>query len=267
MKTNSCISNTLFSTLTGAFLILILISVLSSCSKNETSPGADSFHEQFTAPIEKAHQAERWLEKGSIKTDIHIKFGGNTVIEATMHMQTSTGKTRLDVDENISAAFDGNDVWIAPNDTALARADFHVLTWSYFLAIPYKLNDPGTILEDRGIQSLGNKTYDTAMLTFEEGTGDTPDDWYLIYRNQETDMLYALAYIITYGKTSDEANQDPHAITYEDFETIDGVPVSTTWKFWGWDEETGLSEQQTGEGILSNIEFVEVPEGFYQQPN
>ena len=250
-----------------AFLIisiLLLTFVGTSCTTQKEN-ASTSFKSSFITPIEEAHNNEEWLNKSTFKADITITFGGNTALEATMYMHPASGKTRLNVDENISVGYNGKDIWITPNDSALARADFHVLTWSYFLAAPYKLDDPGTQLSDEGVSSLRGKDYDTAKLTFEAGTGETPDDWYMLYRDQETNKLFSMAYVVTYGKTLEEANQEPHAITYHDFKTIDGVPISTSWKFWGWSAESGLGEQQIGSGTLSNVAFVEVDDGFYKK--
>jgi hypothetical protein len=134
---------------------------------------------------------------------------------------------------------------------------FDLKTWAYFLKAPYKLNDPGTKISGEGAANMKGRSYDTAKLTFASGTGDTPDDWYMLYRNPESDRLQAMAYIVTAGKTVEEANKDPHAISYDDFEVIDGIPVAANWNFWGWNAAKGFSEETIGEARLSNIQFVE----------
>ena len=52
-------------------------------------------------------------------------------------------------------------------------------------------------------------------MTFDRGIGDAPDDWYVVYKDNNSDLLAALVYIVTGGGTSVEvAEEDPHTITY-----------------------------------------------------
>ncbi len=112
---------------------------------------------------------------------------------------------------------------------------------------------------------LYNEAYNSQKLTFKQGIGDAPDDWYIIYAHPEKHMINAAAYIVTAGKTKVEAEKDPHAIQYENYQLVDGIPLATTWTFWSWSEENGLIKQ-LGMAQLSDFKFVSITEPIFQPP-
>ena len=82
--------------------------------------------------------------------------------------------------------------------------------------LPFKLDDAGTTLrpmDEAALDARDDAAMRRAKLTFGTGVGDSPDDWYILYLNDD-DTLAAAAYTVTYGKTVAEAEADPHAIVY-----------------------------------------------------
>lgn len=237
---------------------LLLLSILYSCNTKESKP-------TFVSEIEKAHNKSVWDEKNLLKANIQVTFGGNTVLDGVMYMEPWVGNTRFDLTNGTSIIYTRDTVWINKDSANISRPRFHALTWPYFLAAPYKLNDPGTILSLKENNPLKDgDSYQTAKLSFKSGTGDTPDDWYYLYKDKKTDMLKAMAYIVTYGKEKKKAEEDPHAIVYEDFKEIEGVPVSHKWVFYAWEgEEKGISKQ-LGVTTLNNISFPEPDEQLFK---
>ncbi|WP_340152853.1 hypothetical protein [uncultured Marivirga sp.] len=104
-----------------------------------------------------------------------------------------------------SMLFDGQDIWLQPEDSLYEGARFDALTWSYFFMTPFKLNEPGTY--HSAVQSLPyteNQALKTNKMTFGENVGDAPDDWYMIYQNSEIDLLEAMSYIVTFDNRNAE---------------------------------------------------------------
>ncbi len=232
---------------------------------------ADEFQKAFVLPIEKAHNAAAWRTKDAVKATFRSTMGGKVRLEGTMLTNTTVSKTRLELKNGTVIVFDGKSCWLSPPDAGLERARFHSLTWPYFLAAPMKLRDPGSRLEDLGKLELLDREYDAAKLTFDAGVGDTPEDWYVLYRDPETNRLHAMAYIVTYFGNDAPPAKEPHAITYENFEEVDGIPIPMLWRFWNWSKEEGL-EEQLGQFEISNVEFVtpdadafKAPEGAVEQ--
>lgn len=222
----------------------------------------------FALRVESEYGADIWHGKSALEADLTVEFGGNTIIDGRMIMKTDTSRVRMEMKNGTVLVFDGEHAWVSPADAQFPMARFHLLTWPYFAAVPFKLRDPGANLQsERGRPTVGESQYDLARLTFEAGIGDAPDDWYLLYRNRETGTIDYMAYIVTYGDDAEAVqNAEPHAIRYEEFERIDGVLIPHDWHFIAWSEEDGPHGDRVGRARLSNARFVEPAVGAFDKP-
>ncbi|MFK7796776.1 MAG: DUF6503 family protein [Aureispira sp.] len=219
----------------------------------------------YVAAVEQAHQRAAFLAQEAIQFDIVLVFGGKERVNGTITALTNSTKARIDYKDGRSLIYDGEKVYAADAENAGSKR-FAAYTWPYFFLFPYKLSDEGTVWNPYEPTTLNEKTYRTQKLTFEAGTGDDPDDWYITYANPENNLLEVAAYIVTAGGASQEdAEKDPHAVSYSNYQEIDGVPIAQEWKFWGWTVEAGLTDQ-LGEATLSNIRFVKETDDFFAQP-
>lgn len=216
----------------------------------------------FVEPIQAAHGLPAWRARQAIQADIKVEFGDQVVLAGTLLFETWVGRVRIERTDGAVLVFDGQDAWVWPADAKADAARFDLLTWPYFVAAPMKLADPGTHITQLDPMPLrDNEILPAARLTFDSGVGDSPDDWYVLYRDPRNGHLVAMAYIVTYGgKDLQEAQKEPHAITYGDFETIDGVTISTRWQFWLWDANKGIHGEPLGRAQLSRVRFVDRPD-------
>ena len=222
----------------------------------------------FAKQIEQAHGHTAWQKRHAVAANITLDFGGNRLLDgADMRFNTAVGKARLEPDAQTTVVFDGETAWLTPADSDFSRPRFHVLTWSYFMAAPFKLRDPGANLEMLGERDLRGETYNAARLTFDPGVGDSPDDWYIVYRDKDTNRLHAMAYIVTYGKSREKAEQEPHAIVYENFADIDGVTLAKNWRFHHWSVDRGVYGEPIGKVRLENIRFIDPAEDTFTKPD
>ena len=230
-------------------LIAAIVSIgLAACQSKSTESidqeGSTNIKElkdtsAFYYSIEEAHNAEKWY----------------------------TQETRMESEDGTVMVFDGQNAYISPDTSSYQRARFDVLTWPYFLTAAYKLSDPGTNIEKQGNRQLDGVDFEAARLTFEANVGDTPDDWYVLYKDSTTNYLAAVAYIVTYGKGLEQANADPHCLTYENFVDFNGIPIATTWNLWTW-SEAGEISKLLGTATLSYFESVKMaPDLFSKSEN
>lgn len=211
---------------------------------------------EFVSSVEKTHQKEAFLSKEAITMNINVKFGGKDYLEGTLTQTTGGGNIKIKKKNGATIIFDGSKVYakgIAADKLGGAR--FDIFTWSYFLGLPYKLNDGGTKFSEAVSKKWGAQFYNSAKLSFESGTGDAPDDWYVLYQNPETKVLEGAAYIVSYGKGKEAAEKEPHAIKYDGFKTVGVVPFPTSWSFHMWNEKEGYGKQ-IGSVEISNIQFI-----------
>lgn len=208
-----------------------------------------------------AHAVAAFQQKEAIAMDISLFWGGQQRMEARLTTLTNSGKIRMDRADGTSLIYDGEQVYLSPDTAQWPRARFDIFTWHYFMMAPFKFNDPGTNWEDMGTMPLDSTTSDmpAAKLTFSSGTGDAPDDWYITYQDTQSELLKGMAYIVTYSSTQEEAEEEPHAIEYADYQSVDGIPVSREWHFRMWSEEEGMGAQ-IGRAVISNVSFVSDPD-------
>lgn len=228
------------------------------------------FHQKFADLIGKAHGADAYRSHAALRADVTVTFGGQVMLQGTMTFDTPVGKSRIETTDGAVMVFDGHDAWVTPIDAPIppGMARFHLLTWPYFIAAPFKLEDPGTHIDDAGQKPLDvHHIFPAGKLTFDPGTGDSPDDWYLVYRDPDTDRLAALAYIVTYGKDTHDAEKEPHVAVYEAFEEVDGVTLVTRMSMWNWEAGTGKVGEMLGQMELANYRFVEPDGGAFTKPD
>ena len=215
------------------------------------------FAADYAGPIEKAHGLDAWNAQSAFESGITVHFGGQKALDGKLITDPPGGKIRLEAVDGTVVVLNPEGVFQSPADSAFQGARFHILTWPYFIAAPMKLRDPGTHLKDLGKLPLNDgEKMPAARLTFDDGVGDTPDDWYVLYRDGKN-RLAGMAYIVTFGKDLEAAEKEPHAITYHDFQDVDGVAVPTRWQFWNWSQEKGIEGDPIGEVELRDPRFVQ----------
>ncbi len=215
--------------------------------------------------IEEAHNKQAFLSKQAVSFDLLLMFRGKERLKGKMTLSTDSEKGRIDFADGKKLYYNGNEVAYSEGFGEAKKVRFDAYTWSYFFLFPYKLSDPGTKWQAYESEQSGEAKHLTQKLTFEAGTGDDPEDWYIVYANKENNLIDYAAYIVTANKTREEAEKDPHAISYSDYEMVDGVSMAKTWKFWGWQSDKGLTDQ-LGEATLTNIQFVEPAADFFEAP-
>ncbi len=205
--------------------------------------------------MEKTLGVNEMKQAAGVSYDLNLIFGGTPRFVGKITQTTDMDKILLEQQES-TEVFDGDMVHVATTGELNTKsARFNALTWPYFFSLPFKLDDPGTKLEAIENQTVGDVVYRRAKLTFAAGTGDAPDDWYILYFDAE-DRLAGAAYIVTFGgKSAEEAVANAHAIQYHDYEQKDGVLFSRKWTFHNWNEESGWTDQ-IGEAEVSNIEVL-----------
>jgi hypothetical protein len=266
MKTNHrrTASRAFFITLLGALAMIAGCETDGSGSTASRAKSTDTM--SLAQRVADTHQRDVWSGQPAVTMDITVSFGGGTPIDGTLWYNHHTGQVRIDQNSGTTMVFDGRRAWVSPTSADAPGARFHLLTWPYFLAMPFKLDDPGATLTDMGMGTLDSQSRRMGRLTFGAGVGDAPDDWYIIYTDPMTMQLREAAYIVTYGKDAAEAAEEPHAIRYERYRMVGGVPIPMRWTFWNWSEARGIFGDPLGEVTLRNVRFAAPPEGAFDKP-
>jgi hypothetical protein len=247
-------------------LTLLLLAFLSGANGQVLSKQPLETASNFVEQIQKAQHVDQFFQQKAVAFDIETTQNSKTTT-ATLTTLTSSGKMRLQYADGKTVVFDGKKIWLNAGDaTANRQARFDIFMWQYFFMAPFKMDDAGTNWQLLTEKTLDDTEYARAKLTFKNGTGDTPNDWYIVHRNKATDYLAAMAYIVTFGKPIAEAEKKPSGITYADFITVEGVPFATTWKFWKWSEQRGFFDPK-GSAKIKNIRFLKPTADTFAPPS
>lgn len=249
-------------------LFFLLIITLTSCQSETIEETGVKIAEGAVGKMEQAHQKTAFWEKAAIQFDLKLIFGGREAFNGNMMLWTDSSRGIVTRADSNQVYFVKDQVYHAPDHPNPKGARSTAYTFSYFFMLPYKLSDAGTVWTAMGDKKSEGKMYATQRLSFETGTGDAPDDWYLIYPEADG-LITVAAYIVTGGGSSqEEAEKSPHAIKYEGYESLDGIPIARKWSFWNWNEAEGITEK-IGEAELTNVRFltkgeskVDVPEAW-----
>lgn len=245
------------------YILVLIAFIIASCSKQNDQKHKEieevkksEIVKPIIRSIQTAHQSNEFAKKEIVSFDIKLIFGENERLDARIYSATNSSKVLVEKSNGTQLFFDGNDIWIHPTDSLYDGARFDALTWSYFFMAPYKLNDPGTKHTSPKLLPYENSdSLLTTKMTFADKIGDAPDDWYIVYQNNESELLEAMAYIVTFGgRDQEKAAQNPHAISYANYKEVEGIPFAHEWYFWNWSEEKGLQDQ-LGSAIITKIQF------------
>lgn len=240
------------------FLILLLF--LISCTHTPTP-----LPNKTIAQVESAHQKTKFLENEAIQFDFLLSFHKKERFHGKVVLLTNSTKGMLCTDDGDTIIYVNNRVFHTPDISKPEKVRFDAFTWPYFFLFPYKLSDPGTNWSSYPNNKLNNTSYIAQKLSFQDGIGDAPEDWYIMYADSNTKRIDVAAYIVTANKSREEAEKNPHAIQYLNYEGINDIPISTQWLFWEWDEKTGLHDT-IGEASLRNITFLTVDSNYFSPP-
>ncbi|MCM4159760.1 hypothetical protein FHG64_15550 [Antarcticibacterium flavum] len=254
------------------FLCLLLISCNQSSKENPGTSNLNSYElslteaKAFVHSIEEAHNKEDWDKEEIVSFDIQLLMGGEERLKARIYTFTNSSKIRVDKKDGSSLIFDGKRVFQSPAAAPVNGARFDMFTWQYFFAFPFKLSDKGTNWELKEKETMKDISFPKAKLTFDATTGDAPDDWYILYKEPKSNLLYAAAYIVTLNTKKEIAEEEPHAIVYHDYELFKNIPIATRWTFHHWNDTEGIGEQ-IGEAKIENIEFPTLKRNFFEAPD
>jgi hypothetical protein len=238
-------------------LLLILISVV-ACKKNEQP-------KDFVTEAETAHLKLKFLKKDAIQYTIVASFGGQEWINGIMTLATNSEKGKIEFKNGSQIIFNGSSVFYSKEIKDNSNVRFDAYTIPYFFLLPYKLSDQGTVWSHYQNKEKDSLSFNTKKLSFVAGTGDAPDDWYVVYTNKKTNLIEKTAYIVTFGgATQTEAEKNPHAIEYLNYKMIDGIPVATIWKFWSWQKDIGF-QKELGSAEISNLKFIKTTPDFFKK--
>lgn len=190
---------------------------------------------------------ERWASFGALEFDLRK---GERTEHVLVDLHSRSHKLS---GEGYSIGYNGRDMWIAPDSSAYpGNARFYSSLDFYFFSLPFVLADPGAMHEPVGRRVLGDETYDVVKVSFEPGTGESPDDYYYTHFDTLSGQLEFLLYTVTFG--DGQPNEQYYGRAYE-WQEVDGLTVPASTTSYRWDSEQDTLGQQRSITQYSNVTF------------
>ena len=160
--------------------------------------------------------------------------------------------------DTYEVGYNGQEAWTSNAEALGLPADFYYATPFYFFSLPFVFADPGANVESLEPQELDGTTYDVIRVTYGQDVGDSPDDNYVAYFNQDDHTLKLVHYIVTHpavmqGQSADELPRS--AIVYETMQEAGGLQVPQTASFYAWQD--GTLGEKSGTIRFENVSFSE----------
>ncbi|MGB3585541.1 MAG: DUF6503 family protein [Tunicatimonas sp.] len=161
----------------------------------------------------------------------------------------------------------GKQAWVRPAD---ANVPYNTRFWSltpyYFVGIPFVLADDGTNFELLGEQTHRDRPYDAVKITFGENIGDAPDDYYVVYIDQETKQVDVTRYIVSYpGYFPDGGHLPEKFMDWTDHQTIHGITLAQGFDTYWWKDEQPAEHITAIE--VSRVEFMpDITDAYFEAP-
>ena len=225
------------------------------------SATVDSNHPSFVTNLEFAHEKDEVYKNEMICFNLDMTFGKSKTL-MKMFTTPNSSAIRLDKQNGISTIMLDGKIYTNADKSEWENEKFAIYTYHYFFMAPYKFSDPGTKWDKESPMEINGELTNRAKLTFEEGTGNSSNDWYMVHSNPNSKLVEYIGYIVTDGgKSIEEAEKTAHAISYLDYKQVGKVPMSTRWLFSDYDQEIGIGKK-IGEGIIRNLDFMDIDNQF-----
>lgn len=205
-----------------------------------------------------------WLEKGTIAFEFDYRPLGKPEERKHTENRVDLWRSRawqkeLGEDGDATFGFDGETAWIVPGPDAFpAPARFWATTPYYFVGLPWVLADPGTRFERLDDAELDGETYRVVKVSYEDDTGDTPDDYYVTYIHPETSHVDAIRYVVSYPAFFPDGGHSPEKLMrYLDRREVDGLEVAHRYETHAFDAESNEPGEKVTEVDVDDVRFGE----------
>ncbi len=195
---------------------------------------------------------QNWYSNGPLSFHFdYVPLDGSTVRNTYQTIDTWSNKARHQnvVDRTQEFGWTGEKSWKQVRDSTSFPFDmkFWALTPYYFLGQPFVLDGEGIQLEKLADASHKGTPYDAVKVSFAAGTGNAPDDYYVLYFGKNDHKLAVIRYIVSYpayfeaGKHAPEKFMELLGTT-----VVDGIELAT-----GYHTHWLTDDEKAGEHITT----------------
>ncbi len=183
--------------------------------------------------IEAHGGTEKWYGNGLLQFGwkYYMKDRGpRAIVDTSQTVDTETLAVVHEVTgSHVKFGLNGGEAWISPKGAEfMPPVKFWSLTPFYFIGMPFVFND-----EDANFDLLSEsmefegKDYSQVKITYDDGAGVTPDDYYVLLIDPETKLTRGAYYIVTSKLVAPDGPGPAKFITLDDLVDVDGVKLAS----------------------------------------
>lgn len=215
---------------------------------------------------------DKWYSNGPLNFRFNYQpLDGSTQRDSYQTIDTWSNRAvhTSATDSTAHYGWSGDTAWVKAKDSAAFAYDtrFWALTPFYFLGQPFILDGEGVHLELLPEVSYKEQSQDVIKVTFADGTGDAPDDYYVLYFTKDAHRLSAIRYIVSYPGYFKKGEHLPEKFMEVMGEnTVDGIVFPTGYKTHWLVEDTKPGEYITKIEV-SEVQYIQdIKEDFFNIP-
>ncbi len=205
---------------------------------------------------------KRWHEAGDLTFRFIYTPQKGLVRDTLQTIDTwsSRARHRTLTQPEIEFGWDGKQAWHSKGAEEFAKKinpRFWALTPYYFVAIPFVLADSGvklTLVEDGTFEG---QNYRRVKVTFGDGVGDAPDDYYVVYIHPKTHQVGGVRYIVSYkGFFKDGGHSPEKFMAYENQSSTDSIVFPQSFRTFSVNKETGqITKEVITTARMTDVKF------------
>ena len=215
---------------------------------------------------------DRWYANGPLSFRFNYQpLDGKTARDSYQTVDTWSNRAvhTSATDSTAHFGWTGEQAWVKAKDNTSFEYDtkFWALTPLYFYGQPFVLNGEGVNLELLPEVTYKEQKQDVVKVTFDAGTGDAPDDYYILYFSKESHKLVAIRYIVSYPEYFKDGGHAPEKFMEVMGEnTVNGILFPTSYKTYWLTKDKKPGEYITQIDV-SNVSFEnDLPKDFFDVP-
>lgn len=215
---------------------------------------------------------DTWYSNGALSFRFNYQpLDGSTQRDSYQTIDTWSNRARHTSASDSTAHFgwNGKTSWVQAKDSTAFAYDtrFWALTPIYFLGQPFILDGEGVNLDVLPQKIYKGKTNDVVKVTFDAGTGDAPDDYYILYFDADTHRINVIRYIVSYPGYFKKGEHLPEKfMELYGYTTVAGIHFPTSYKT-HWLAEEEMPGEYITKIDVSDIRFVEdLEQNFFDPP-
>ncbi|KAA5827467.1 hypothetical protein FPF71_01085 [Algibacter amylolyticus] len=218
---------------------------------------------------------KNWYSNGPVSFHFdYLPLDGKTRRNTHQTIDTWSNKARHQslTDSTDEFGWTGEKAWKKTKDSLAFPFDmrFWALTPHYFLSQPFVFDGEGVNFKKLEDKTHKNETFNTVKVTFSPGTGDAPDDYYILYFSKTTHKLAVIRYIVSYPeyfKNGKMKHSPEKFMEIQGYQTVSGIEFPTAYHtHWLTKNETAGAHITTI--TVDNISFKpELENDYFDMPN